>query len=70
MKGEGWAGAFNKILQLRKRPILIVVRPSLIEKFVSRWHLEDPLIFDIEKISGKEISENLREILEKKNIGG
>lgn len=70
LKGEGWAGAFNKILQLRKRPILIVVRPSLIEKFVSRWHLEGPLILDIEKISRKEISEILREILEKKNIEG
>ncbi|HSV88182.1 MAG TPA: nucleoside-triphosphatase [Bacteroidales bacterium] len=63
LNGEGWASTFTNVIARRNKPTLVIVRPSLVEKFIEKWNLGNPLVIDIAQDSEEEVFSKVAEKL-------
>jgi len=55
LQGKGWAEPITRIIDGREKPILLVIRKSLVDTFIQQWVLGQPLILNVEEIPNEEI---------------
>ncbi|MFH2141700.1 MAG: nucleoside-triphosphatase [Bacteroidota bacterium] len=59
LSGQGWAENLNQLVKLYKKPMIWVVRESIVEKVIENWSLEGSKIVDINLSNVNLVFENI-----------
>lgn len=59
LDGGGWYEAVKSLLQKEKTIKLLVVRKKFVGLFVEKFHIQNPIIFDIQNVSIQEAYEEI-----------
>ena len=49
LKNQGWAESINHLVKSFNKPMIWVVRESIVDKVIDNWSLQNPLIIDIKE---------------------
>ncbi len=59
MSGGGWAPAIDRLMDQPGLRLIMVVRSGLVQQVTEKWNLSNVMIFDIDKISAKEVAQRI-----------
>ncbi|NTW32961.1 MAG: hypothetical protein HGB12_10085 [Bacteroidetes bacterium] len=65
IKNQGWAKSLNQLVRSYKKPMIWVVRESIVNKVIENWSLKNPLIADIKENNIDMICTNILSLLKK-----
>jgi nucleoside-triphosphatase THEP1 len=60
LQGQGWTPVLLQLIVARAHPLILVVRPSLVNEICSRWNLEPLEIWDASVLDARTIWTDLR----------
>jgi len=63
LKNNGWATALSPLLKLYDKPMIWVVRESIIDKVVLNWAICKPLIINVKEVDEDEIQKKILNII-------
>ncbi|MDD3877198.1 MAG: nucleoside-triphosphatase [Bacteroidales bacterium] len=66
LKNQGWANSVNQLTILFEKPMIWVVRESIVEKVINNWSLKNTKIFDIKETKVETVCTYVLSLLNKK----
>jgi nucleoside-triphosphatase THEP1 len=65
IKNQGWAKSLNQLIRSFEKPMIWVVRESIVDKVVENWSLKNPMIIDIKENNIDMICDKIFSLLKK-----
>jgi len=67
LENQGWAANINSIMKSFNKPMILVVRESLINKVIENWFFNNPLIIDASENNEEEIFNKILKFIKPKS---
>lgn len=69
LKNQGWAKGLSSLVRYWEKPIILVVRESIVDKVIENWSLKEPLIADSKNCDINFICNHVISILRLQKVG-
>ena len=68
LKNQGWAKSINKIVKHIEKPMIWVVRESIVDKVVENWSLDNPEIIEVSNNNIEIISSKISKLVNNEKV--